>query len=440
MPLTDTNPFDDTLALKVPNREPYDIRTLSWGTGVRWQDLTITAHSNNPDVAWVTGPRRNFIIIHSRGLDDDAVVSSTARIVITVIDRADSDNTKKYTIAVTVTPTSVRLPPSDTENNVDSPDDLDGNTVSGVDIYSGQATIFDFAPYTDDGTWTLTSNTATVTVNTANIAARTLTITGGAAVGQYAIVLTKGTVTLTIEGNVLAVPAEGSQQQAAPQVIRGAPIRLALGQSRRIPLTQYDWATFTGDSDIDLADLDFVSQISTANLRLVSVATGANNAYLEITGKKAGTLSGGARWDVLDEDEHILGSIVFAVSVRNVMGEVPAPEPREEYGSEDNPRAVEPLADPEAEASEILTRPATPVPSNARWELAHRSVGKVSEVTLEQGVLSFKCVDAHVIKGSRRNTIRASTGGPFQFVGKYSQDGIDVAWPESAKDQIDAAS
>ena len=100
---------------------------------------------------------------------------------------------------------------------------------------------------------------------------------------------------------------------------------------------------------------------------------------------------------------------------------------------------VEPVADPEADAADINNRPAIPVPSNDRWELAHRSVGRVSEVTLEQGVLSFKCSDGHVIKGSRTNTIRSGLGGPFQFVGKYSQDGIDVAWPESAKDQIEAA-
>ena len=435
MPLTDTNPFDDTIALRIPNRKAYDIRRLSWGSGVRWDNLIISCRSNNDDVAVVTErPFRNFITISSRGLDSGAVTSSTARIVIDVTDTADSDNKRQYEIWVTVTPATVSLPPSDTENDVDSPDDLDGNTVGGVDVYSGQSITFDFAPYTDAGTWALTSNTGTVTVATTNIAARPLTITGGIAAGEYAIVLTKGTVTLTIEGNVLAAATSGSQQ-----VIQARGVRLAIGQTFRLPLAQYDWDTLTGDSDIELSDLEFVSQLNRFDLDLVSVALGGGNAYIEITAKKAGTLRDGARWTVLDADDNILGTFAFALAVRNVHGEAPAPAPRGTRSAAEVPLPVEPVPDPEAEAEKINDRPAVPVPSNDRWELAHRSVGKVSEVTLEQGVLSFKCADAHVVKGSRANTIRSGLGGPFQFVGKYSEDGIDVAWPQSAKDQIEAA-
>ena len=435
MPLTTTNPFDDTLSLRIPNRKEYDIRTLSWGTDVNVADLTISARSNNPTVARVTErPFRNFITISALALDGGAVTSSTARIVIDVTDAGDNDNKEQYTIAVTVTPTTVALPPSDTENDVDSPDDLAGNTVSGVDVYSRQSITFDFAPYTDDGTWALTSNTATVTVATTNIATRQLTITGGSAAGEYAIVLTKGTETLTIEGNVLAVAAAGTQQ-----TIQARGVRLAIGQTFRLPLAQYDWDRLTGDSDVELSDLDFVSQLDRFDLDLVSVALGGGNAYIEITAKKAGTLRDGARWTVLDADDNILGTFAFALAVRNVHGAAPAPAPRGTRSAAEAPLPVEPIADPEADAADINNRPAIPVPSNDRWELAHRSVGKVSEVTLEQGVLSFKCTDAHVVKGSKANTVRSGLGGPFQFVGKYSQDGIDVAWPESAKDQIEAA-
>lgn len=438
MPLTATNPFGDTLALRLPNREEYDISTLSWGTGVRWQDLRITARSNSPDVAFVTerpvGRNGMFMTIQSRGLASGAETSSIARIVIDVTDTADSDNKRQYTIEVTVTPNRVSLPPSDTETNVDSPDELPGNTVRGTNIYAGQTITFDLTPYTEAGAWAVTSNTPSVVIGARANTDRTLTITAGGVAGEYAIELTKGTEVLTIQGTILAVPATQSFDYTAPRQVR-----LSLGQTFRLPLAQYNWDTLTGDSDIELSDLEFSSQLNRYDLDIVTVTTGANNAYLQFTARDAGTLRRGARWRVFDENDRFLGTFTVQVSVRNVKGVTPAPSPVP-MGPAEAPLPVEPIEDPEDDAASINDRPAIALPSTTRWELAHRSIGKVSEVKLEQGILSFRCDDAHVIKGRTDNMVTPALGGPFKFVGRYSEDGIDVAWPESVKDQIDAAS
>ena len=428
MPLTSTNPFDATLALQIPNRKAYDIRTLSWGTGVNVADLVISCRSNNPTVARVTERAyRNFITISALALDSGATASSTARIVIDVTDTGDSDNKKQYTILVTVTPTTVTLPPSDTENNVDSPDDLAGNTVSGVDIYARTLSDFNFTHYTEGTPWVLGSVSAGVRAQLrGNDFVRIIT---GATTGEYAVELTKGTETLTIEGTVLPQAPAGTGDYRNPR-----PLRLALGQHLRFPLAQFNWNSLTGDSDIELSDLEFVSQLDHYDQQIITVGVLAANRNIIFRPVKPGALRNGARWNVLDPDDNFLGQFVIPVAVRNVHGVVPAPPPRPR-GPAEAPLPVEPQEDPAADAADINDRPAIVLPSSDRWALAHRSVGKVSEVTLEQGILSFKCADAHVVKGVKENTIRAGLGGPFQFVGRYADDGIDVAWPQSVKDQ-----
>lgn len=433
MPLTTTSPFDATLELRIPNRKAYDIRTLSWGTGVNVADLTISARSNNPTVARVTERAfRNFLTISALALDSGAVTRSTARIVIDVTDAADG-TMRQYTIAVTVVPTQVLLPPSDIPDGVTTPDDLTGNTVRGVDVYSGQTTTLSLHPYTSAGAWVLTSNTPAVTVGARANTSRSVSITGGNASGEYAVELTKGTEVLTITGHVLAVPPV---QSVAVEQARQ--IRLAAGQTYRLPLSQYHWDMLTGDSDIELSDLDFVSQLDTYDRNLVFVSMGANNAYIQFSALNPGTLRNGARWNVLDGDDNFLGTFVVPVAIRNVHGVVPAPPPRPR-GPAEAPLPVEPIEDPEADAADIDDRPAIVLPSTDRWILAHRSVGKVSEVKLEQGILSFRCDDAHVIKGSKDNKATVALAGPFRFIGRYSVDGIDVAWPQSVKDQIEQA-
>ena len=370
---------------------------------------------------------RNFITISALALDSGATASSTARIVIDVTDTGDSDNKKQYTIDVTVTPTTVTLPPSDTENNVNSPDDLAGNTVSGVDIYARTLSDFNYTHYVGEGTWALGNVSAGVTAQLRGN--NFVRITVGATPGEYAVELTKGTETLTIEGNIIPQAPTGTGDYRNPR-----PLRMSLGQRLRFPMAQFNWDMLTGDSDIELSDLEFVSQLDRYDQQILHIFVQGGNRNIIFSALKAGALRNGARWNVLDPDDNFLGEFVIPVSVRNVHGVVPAPPPRPR-GPAEAPLPVEPDEDPAADAADINDRPAIVLPSSDRWALAHRSVGKVSEVTLEQGILSFKCADAHVIKGSKENTIRAGLGGPFQFVGRYADDGIDVAWPQSVKDQ-----